>query len=64
MHGYVEMMERLAYNMPEGREPTDAEILAAMRDQRAAIYDNAKDRMKDSWMDAFDPKTDGPEGDV
>ena len=47
MRGYVEMMERLAFDMPEGREPTDAEILAAMADQYAAKIDNARDRAKD-----------------
>ena len=30
MRGYVETMERLAYSMPEGREPTDSEIRSAM----------------------------------
>lgn len=55
MRGYVEMMERLAYNMPEGREPTDKEILDAMANNYAAQIDDARDRA-DEFPDAPDPE--------
>jgi hypothetical protein len=47
MRGYVEMMERLAYFRTDERDPTDEEILAAMRDEYAARIDNAMDRAKE-----------------
>ena len=43
MRGYVETMERLAYHMPEGREPTDLEVCTAMADRLAARIDAARD---------------------
>ena len=43
MRGYVEQMERLAYFMPEGREPTDAEVCEAMADRHASRIDAARD---------------------
>jgi hypothetical protein len=50
MRGYVEMMERLAYFLPEGKEPTDAEILEAMADEQAYKLDMARDRMKEEYL--------------
>lgn len=43
MRGYVETMERLAYHMPEGRNPTDAEVCAAMADRQAYRADAMRD---------------------
>ena len=43
MRGYVEQMERLAFNMPEGRNPTDAEVCAAMADRQAYRADALRD---------------------
>lgn len=43
MRGYVEAMERLAYHMPEGRNPTDAEVCAAMADRLAYRSDALRD---------------------
>jgi hypothetical protein len=47
MRGYVETLERLAYFRTDERDPTDEEILAAMRDEYAARIDNARDRAKE-----------------
>ena len=50
MRGYVEMMERLEYFIPEGRSVTDAEILAAMADKRASEIDAARDASRDAAL--------------
>lgn len=47
MRGYVEMLERLEYLAPEGREVTDAEVCEALADQRAQQIDRARDEAKE-----------------
>jgi hypothetical protein len=46
MRDYVKTMERLAFFLPEGVEPTDEQVLEAMRDQAAYKIDMARDRME------------------
>ena len=43
MRGYVEMKERLEFNMPEGRDATPEEVCGAMAEQRAAREDAWKE---------------------
>jgi hypothetical protein len=43
-------MERLAFFLPEGVEPTDEQVLEAMRDQAAYHIDMARDRMKEEHL--------------
>ncbi len=50
MRDYVKTMERLAYFLPEGKDPTDAEILEAMADEQAYKLDMALDRMKEEHL--------------
>ena len=51
MRGYVEMKERLEFNMPEGRNATPEEVCGAMADRLAARDDAAKDARRDAMCD-------------
>ncbi len=43
MRGYVERMEMLAYNMPEGKEPTHDDIMDSYLDDADAASDEDDD---------------------
>jgi len=46
MRDYVETLELLERTMPEGRNATPEEVLAAMADDQAARIDAARDALK------------------
>jgi hypothetical protein len=50
MRGYSDHYERLRHFLPEGKDPTDAEILEAMADEQAYKLDMARDRMKEEHL--------------
>jgi hypothetical protein len=50
MRGYSDHYERLRHFLPEGVEPTDEQVLEAMRDQAAYHIDMARDRMKEEHL--------------
>lgn len=56
MRDYVRTAERLAFFLPEGVEPTDEQILEAMRDQAAYQIDMARDRMELFDIPAMTPE--------